>query len=88
MNNSSFKFESGDDYYALLGNKASWCINGKEGSSEYPEDDESKKSLTAEKLIETLDNWINTATQNGTKCSHAGIYKLWILWYYIISHLK
>lgn len=70
MNNSSFKFESGDDYYALLGNKASWCINGKQGSSEYPEDDESKKSLTAEKLIETLDNWINTATQNGTKCSY------------------
>lgn len=60
LHNNSFKFESGDDYYTVLGSTAYWKIGNESG----------KGVKNEEHLINTLNNWINTATENGTKCSY------------------
>lgn len=60
LSNSSFKFESGDDYYTVLGSTATWHIGNDVGSG----------AKSEESLINALDSWINRATENGTKCSY------------------
>ena len=60
LHNNSFKFESGDEYYTVLGSKASWHIGNDTGSGNKSE----------ESLLKALNTWINTATENGTKCSY------------------
>ncbi len=60
LHNNSFKFESGDEYYTVLGSKASWHIGNEIGSGNKSE----------ENLLNALNTWINTATENGTKCSY------------------
>lgn len=60
MRNNSFKFESGDEYYTVLGSMASWHIGDNIGTG--PKSEES--------LINALNTWINVATENGTKCSY------------------
>lgn len=60
LNNDSYRFENGDDYYTVIGNKASWRIG----------DDIDTGTATEERLMNTLNNWINIATENGTKCSY------------------
>ena len=60
LHNNSFKFESGDEYYMVLDNTATWHIGGKTGTEVKSE----------ESLINALNNWINNATENGTKCSY------------------
>ncbi len=60
LQNNSFKFQSGDEFYMVLDKKATWYIGGEKGSDIKNE----------EKLINALNNWINIATQNGTKCSY------------------
>ncbi len=60
LRNNSFRFESGEDYYMVLGSKASWHIGDDIGSGNKNEDS----------LIKALNNWINIATKNGSKCSY------------------
>ena len=60
LNNDSFKFECGDDYYLALGSTASWRI-GKEEVSDAPN--------TEDGLIEVLNHWIDVATEKGVKCT-------------------
>jgi len=60
LNNNSFKFESGEDHYTVLGSTASWHIGDDIGTGPKSETD----------LINALNNWINVATENGTKCSY------------------
>ena len=59
--NNSFKFESGDEYYTVLGGLSRWHIGNDTGSS---------NSTDKERLIQALNNWINNATMNGTKCAY------------------
>ncbi len=60
LHNNSFKFESGDEYYTVLGSRASWHIGNDSGNGVKSE----------ENLINALNNWINVATEKGTKCSY------------------
>ncbi|MBO4726308.1 MAG: hypothetical protein J5598_01750, partial [Clostridia bacterium] len=58
--NNAFKFESGNEYYMVLGSQASWYINNQSGSG----------LASKENLINMLNSWINTATERGQKCSY------------------
>ncbi|MCM1403987.1 MAG: hypothetical protein NC133_00555 [Prevotella sp.] len=60
VRNHSFKFESGDEHYTVLGSTASWHIG----------DDIGTGSASEEKLLNALNNWINVSTEKGTKCSY------------------
>ncbi len=60
LSNNSFKFENGDEYYTVLGSTASWHIG----------DDVGTGAKSEANLTKALNNWINIATENGTKCSY------------------
>ena len=60
VNNNSFKFESGEDHYTVLGSTASWRIGNDVGTG----------AKSEKNLINALNNWINVATENGTKCAY------------------
>ena len=60
LNNNSFKFVNGDDYYSVLGSTATWHIGNDIGTG----------AKSEANLIKALNNWINIATESGTKCSY------------------
>ncbi len=60
LNNNSFRFENGDDYYMVLGSTAYWHIGNDIGNG--PKNEAN--------LVSALNNWINVATENGVKCAY------------------
>jgi len=58
--NNAFRFESGDEYYMVLGSQASWHIGNETDSG----------LASEENLINALNSWINAATEKGEKCSY------------------